>query len=65
MSFIFMGASLAGCISPPLASYAFDQEPIYVFYLCMIYQAISFGLLVLLMIIARGVGKKSQDQNAS
>lgn len=66
MSFIFMGASLAGCISPPLASYAFDQEPIYVFYLCMIYQSVSFGLLVLGIVIARGTtGKKSKDQNAS
>ena len=67
MSFIFMGASLAGCISPPLASYAFDQEPIYVFYLCMIYQSVSFGLLVLGMIIVRGGTRKnlSKDQNAS
>ena len=65
MSFIFMGASLAGCISPPLASYAFDQKPIFVYYLCMIYVSITLALLLLLTFIARGAQKSKTAENAA
>ena len=61
MSFIFMGANMATCVGPIVASKMFDLKPIYVFYACLGYVILTIACFLSMILIARGGNKKSED----
>ena len=60
MSFMFMGANLATCVAPILASKMFDLNPIYVFYLCLVYVISTIICFLFMTLLARS-GKKDHS----